>query len=250
MPAATATVLKYWAVVPAAGSGRRMASDIPKQYLPLRGSTVLEYTLNTLFACERIEGVVLALSPDDACWPEIAPRFSDQNLVCVAGGDERCQSVLNAIRHLSGFADMHDWVLVHDAARPCVRVDDVSALIETMADDVCGGVLGVPVADTMKRLGVDGRVEGTIDRQSLWHAQTPQMFRLGLLQSALEQAIAQNSLVTDEAAAMEMAGYRPCMVCGHADNIKITVPSDLALAEFYLQGRPSPHFSPRGDSTA
>jgi 2-C-methyl-D-erythritol 4-phosphate cytidylyltransferase len=216
-----------------------MASDVPKQYLPLRGCTVLEYTLNTLFSCEPIEGVVLALSTEDGYWPEIAPRFSGNNLVCVAGGDERCHSVLNAVRHLRGFAETRDWVLVHDAARPCVRVEDVTALIETVADDVCGGVLGVPVADTMKRLGTDGRIEGTVDRQSLWHAQTPQMFRLGLLQSALEQAIAQHRLVTDEAAAMEVAGCRPCMVRGHADNVKITVPSDLALAEFYLQRRAS-----------
>jgi 2-C-methyl-D-erythritol 4-phosphate cytidylyltransferase len=236
MPAASATVLKYWAVVPAAGSGRRMGSDIPKQYLPLQGSTVLERTLNTLFACELIEGVVLALSPEDCYWPEIAPRFSGKNLMCVVGGDERCQSVLNAVHHLRGFAAAHDWVLVHDAARPCVHASDITELIETLADDVCGGLLGVPAADTMKRLGEDGRIEGTIDRQALWHAQTPQMFRLGLLQSALEQAIAQDRLVTDEASAMEMAGYRPCMVRGHADNIKITVPSDLALAEFYLQG--------------
>ena len=239
MPVASAIIPKYWAVVPAAGSGRRMASDIPKQYLPLRGSTVLEHTLNTLFACELIEGVVLALSSEDVYWPEIAPRFSDTNLVCVAGGDERCHSVLNAVNHLRGIAETQDWVLVHDAARPCVRVDDVTALIETLADDVCGGVLGVPVADTMKRIGADGRVEGTVDRQSLWHAQTPQMFRLGLLQSALEQAIVQNRMVTDEAAAMEMAGYRPCMVHGHTDNVKITVPSDLALAELYLQGHKS-----------
>jgi 2-C-methyl-D-erythritol 4-phosphate cytidylyltransferase len=236
MTVASALIPKYWAVVPAAGSGRRMASDIPKQYLPLRGGTVLEYTLNTLFSCEPIEGVVLALSSEDAYWPEIAPRFSDKNLVCVAGGEERCHSVLNAVHHLNSFADRQDWVLVHDAARPCVRVDDVSVLIETLAGDACGGILGVPVADTMKQIGADGRVEGTVDRQSLWHAQTPQMFRLGLLQSALEQAIAQGRLVTDEAAAMEMAGYRPCMVRGHADNLKITVPSDLALAEFYLQG--------------
>jgi len=236
MPAASATVLKYWAVVPAAGSGRRMGGDIPKQYLPLQGSTVLERTLNTLFACEFIEGVVLVLSPEDVYWPEIAPRFSGKNLMCVAGGDERCHSVLNAVHHLCGFAAAHDWVLVHDAARPCVRASDITELIETLADDICGGLLGVPAADTMKRLGEDGRIEGTIDRQALWHAQTPQMFRLGLLQAAMEHAIAQDRLVTDEASAMEMAGYRPCMVRGHADNIKITVPSDLTLAEFYLQG--------------
>jgi 2-C-methyl-D-erythritol 4-phosphate cytidylyltransferase len=238
MPAASATVPKYWAIVPAAGSGRRMAAEVPKQYLPLQGSTVLEHTLNVLFSCESIEGVVLALAPEDSYWTEIAPRYAGNNLACVAGGEERCHSVLNAVHHLRGFADTHDWVLVHDAARPCVRVDDVTVLIEALADDVCGGILGVPVADTMKHLGADGRVEGSVDRQALWHAQTPQMFRLGLLQSALELAIAQNRLVTDEAAAMEMAGYRPCMVRGHADNVKITVPSDLALAEFFLQGRP------------
>ena len=236
MSVASAIIPKYWAVVPAAGSGRRMGGDIPKQYLSLQGSTVLEHTLNTLFACEPIEGVVLALSPEDGYWQEIAPRFSGKNLACVDGGDERCHSVLNAVHHLRGFADTNDWVLIHDAARPCVRASDIIELIETLADDVCGGLLGVPAADTMKRLGEDGRVEGTIDRQALWHAQTPQMFRLGLLQSALEQAIAQDRLVTDEASAMEMAGYRPCMVRGHAGNIKITVPTDLALAEFYLQG--------------
>ncbi|MGB7934351.1 MAG: 2-C-methyl-D-erythritol 4-phosphate cytidylyltransferase [Gammaproteobacteria bacterium] len=238
MPAASATVPKYWAIVPAAGSGRRMAAEVPKQYLPLQGITVLEHTLNVLFACESIEGVVLALSPEDNYWTEIAPRYAGKNLACVAGGDERCHSVLNALHHLRGFADTHDWVLVHDAARPCVRVDDVTALIETLADDACGGLLGVPVADTMKRLGTDDRVAETVDRQVLWHAQTPQMFRLGLLQAALEQALAQGRLVTDEAAAMEMAGHRPCMVRGHPDNIKITVSTDLALAEFFLQGRP------------
>jgi len=227
----------YWAVVPAAGSGRRMASTVPKQYLPLHGSTVLEHTLNTLFACQSIEGVVLALSPGDPWWPEIAPRFDGKNLACVAGGDERCHSVLNALNHLRGFAQTHDWVLVHDAARPCVRADDVQALIESLGDDPCGGLLAVPVSDTMKRSGADGRVAETVDRQALWHAQTPQMFRLGLLQSALEQVLAQGCLVTDESAAVEMAGHRPCLVRGRADNIKITVPSDLALAEFYLRER-------------
>jgi 2-C-methyl-D-erythritol 4-phosphate cytidylyltransferase len=250
MPAVSANLPKYWAIVPAAGCGRRMLAEVPKQYLPLLGVTVLEHTLNTLFACESIEGVVLALSADDSYWPEIAPRFSARNLACIAGGEERCHSVLNSVHHLRGFADTQDWVLVHDAARPCLRADDLTALIETLAEDACGGLLGVPVADTMKRLGADGRVAATVDRQTLWHAQTPQMFRLGLLQSALEQALAQGRLVTDEASAMEIAGYRPRMVRGHADNIKITVPSDLALAEFYLQERSSPHFSPNGGNTA
>ena len=240
MSVATRSRLAYWAVVPAAGSGRRMASGVPKQYLSLHGSTVLEHTLNTLFACAPIEGVVLALSPGDACWPEIAPRFAGRNLACVAGGEERCHSVLNALRHLRGFAQERDWVLVHDAARPCVRVEDVITLIETVGDDPCGGLLGVPVSDTMKRSAVDSRVAETVDRQALWHAQTPQMFRLGLLQSALEQALAQGRVVTDESAALELAGQRPCLVRGRTDNIKITVPSDLALAEFYLRERSRP----------
>jgi 2-C-methyl-D-erythritol 4-phosphate cytidylyltransferase len=196
---------------------------------------VLEHTLSALFSCELIEGVVLALSPEDAWWPEIAPRFAGKHLICVAGGDERCHSVLNALHELRGFAGDRDWVLVHDAARPCVRADAVHALIEALRDDPCGGLLGVPVSDTMKRSGADGRVAETVDRQALWHAQTPQMFRLGMLQSALEQASAQGRLVTDESAAMEMAGHRPCLVRGRTDNIKITVPSDLALAEFYLR---------------
>jgi 2-C-methyl-D-erythritol 4-phosphate cytidylyltransferase len=240
MPQATASVLNYWAVVPAAGTGRRIAADVPKQYLPLHGSTVLEHALHTLFACEHIEGVVLVLSAGDDYWPEIAPRFSGKNLACVAGGAERCHSVLNALRHLHGFAQRHDWVLVHDAARPCLRADDVNQLIETLAEDDCGGLLGVPVSDTMKRLDADARVVETVDRQALWHAQTPQMFRLGLLQFALERAVTLGREVTDEAAAVEMAGYRPRMVRGHSDNIKITVPADLALAEFYLRGSHGP----------
>jgi 2-C-methyl-D-erythritol 4-phosphate cytidylyltransferase len=237
MSAANRTRLTYWAVVPAAGSGRRMATEVPKQYLPLHDRTVLEHSLNALFSCETIEGVVLALAPGDAWWPEIASRVAGKNLACVDGGEERCHSVLNALRHLGGFAEQGDWVLVHDAARPCVRAEEINTLIETVGEDPCGGLLGVPASDTMKRSGADGRVSETIDRQALWHAQTPQMFRLGLLQSALEQALEQGRLVTDESAAVEMAGHRPCLVRGRTDNIKITVPSDLALAEFYLQGQ-------------
>jgi 2-C-methyl-D-erythritol 4-phosphate cytidylyltransferase len=236
-PANRSVAPKYWAIVPAAGSGRRMAADMPKQYLPLQGSTVLEQALNTLFNCERIEGVVLALSATDDYWPEIAPRISGKNLACVAGGSERCHSVLNAVHHLRGFAHGHDWVLVHDAARPCLRADDANALMEALADDSCGGLLGVPVSDTIKRLGADERVAATVERRDLWHAQTPQMFRLGLLHLSLERAVSQGRVVTDEAAAMELSGYRPRMIRGHADNIKITVPSDLALAEFYLRER-------------
>lgn len=226
---------QYWAIVPAAGSGSRMAAEVPKQYLSLAGKTVLEQTLDTLFACDALHGIVLALSPGDRYWPAIAPRYADRNLHRVTGGEERCHSVLNAIRYLGDQAPPATWVLVHDAARPCVRRGDINRLVATLAQDPHGGLLGVPVADTMKRVDPDGRIVGTVDRNGLWHAQTPQMFRMKLLGDALDEAIQQGVMVTDEAAAMELAGYCPRLVAGHTDNIKITVPSDLALAGFFLQ---------------
>ena len=157
----------------------------------------------------------------------------------VNGGQERCHSVFNALLHLLPYADENDWVLVHDAARPCLRKDDIDYLIETLAQDPVGGLLAMPVRDTMKRAGVDGRVEGTVDRVQLWHALTPQMFRVGELFRAIKSALDQNSLITDEASAIELAGKQPCLVEGHAYNIKITQPEDLSLAEFFLlqQGR-------------
>jgi 2-C-methyl-D-erythritol 4-phosphate cytidylyltransferase len=214
-----------------------MGSDIPKQYLPLAGRSVIEHTLDTLFSCNRLAGVVLAVSADDSRWAEIRPRYADSMLQCVTGGAERGHSVLMALRHLAGHADPGDWVLVHDAARPCVRLADIETLIAALQKEADGGLLGVPVSDTMKRVDRDGRISATVEREALWHAQTPQMFRLGPLLAALEQALEEGVAVTDEASAMERAGYRPRMIEGHADNIKITVPAHLALAEFYLQER-------------
>jgi 2-C-methyl-D-erythritol 4-phosphate cytidylyltransferase len=214
-----------------------MDSTVPKQYLPLGGRTVLEYTLDVLFSCERLSGIVLVLAAGDSHWQALQDRYAQHRLMCITGGRERCHSVLNALNRLVAEAQAGDWVLVHDAARPCVRVADVTALMDALDEDSDGGLLGVPVADTMKRTGPDGRIDATVERNTLWHAQTPQMFRLGALRAALEAALAQGVVVTDEAAAMERAGYRPRMVCGHSDNIKITVPEDLALAEFHLSRR-------------
>ena len=227
----------YRVVVPAAGTGRRMASNTPKQYLPLADKTVIEHTLDALFACSRITSIVVAVAADDDIWPAIAERYRQRPLESVTGGDERCHSVLNALEHLSHTGLDDNWVLVHDAARPCVRSADIDHLIDTLAGDTTGGLLGVPVADTMKQVDAAARVEQTVTREGLWHALTPQMFRLDLLRDALQQAQANDRLVTDEAAAMELAGHRPRMVQGHRDNIKITLPADLALAAFYLQGR-------------
>ena len=226
---------KLWAVVPAAGVGRRMSTNIPKQYLRLGEKTVLEHTLDTLLACPQLADVVVVLSADDGYWPGLRDRYFNARLEVVTGGAERCHSVLNGLVHLAGRANADDWVLVHDAARPCVRLSDIEKLIETLAATTDGGLLGVPVADTMKQVDGNDRVTATVARDGLWHAYTPQMFRLGRLQTALQYAIDNDLLVTDEASAMELAGYLPRMVQGQRDNIKITVPSDLELAAFYLQ---------------
>jgi 2-C-methyl-D-erythritol 4-phosphate cytidylyltransferase len=236
----TAENNNIWAVVPAAGAGRRMATNIPKQYLPLGEKTVLEHTLDTLLACRQLAGVVVVLSAGDGYWPDLQDRYARQPLETVTGGAERCHSVLNGLTHLAGRADADDWVLVHDAARPCVRLTDIDTLINTLSVTFHGGLLGVPVADTMKQVDGDDRVTATVAREGLWHAYTPQMFRIGMLQAALQHAIDNDLLVTDEASAMELAGYQPRMVQGQRDNIKITVASDLELAAFYLQAGKQP----------
>jgi 2-C-methyl-D-erythritol 4-phosphate cytidylyltransferase len=224
----------YWALVPAAGVGLRMGAQVPKQYLTLHGRSILDHSLDRLLDHPRIEGVYLALSPDDGWWPE-SGFFNDPRVTRVDGGRERCHSVLNALYALSGCAAADDWVLVHDAARPCLRRSDLERLIEQLSDHPAGGLLGRPVHDTMKRAGPDRRIEATVPREGLWHAYTPQMFRLGPLRQALERALAEGRLVTDEASAMELAGDRPLLVEGAGDNLKITRPEDLALAAFYLE---------------
>lgn len=224
----------FWAVIPAAGVGRRMGSTIPKQYLDLAGRTVIEHTLARFIADERISGVVVALDPADGYWNDTA-FATHPRVLRVDGGAERCHSVRNALTVLADRAHTQDWVLVHDAARPCLQAADLDRLIETLRDDAVGGLLGIPVRDTMKRNDGAGRIAETVERSSLWHAYTPQMFRLGLLQLALDAALAAGALVTDDASAMERLGYAPRLIEGHADNIKITRAEDLPLAQFYLQ---------------
>jgi len=224
---------RCWAVVPAAGVGSRMRADRPKQYLPLLGRTVIEHTLQRLLNHARIDGAVVAISSDDGWWPEVKIE-TDKPLWVADGGAERCHSVLNALQALSAQAADQDWVLVHDAARPCLRAEDIDALIRQCEAHPVGGLLAVPVRDTLKRADPAQTVQETVGRDRLWHAQTPQMFRLGQLRAALQQALTTGALVTDEASAMELAGHTPRLVEGHADNLKITRPEDLTLAEFYL----------------
>lgn len=225
----------YWAVVPAAGVGKRMGVAIPKQYLQLHGSTVIEHTLSRLCRHPQISAVVVALGAEDGEWPTVAARLSDQTrLLTTIGGAERCHSVYNGLGRLEGYAEDDDWVLVHDAARPCLHLTDIDRLMATLADHPVGGLLGVPVADTMKRTDANGEVIATVCRDHLWRAMTPQMFRYGLLKEALADALNANAMVTDEAAAIERVGHAPRMVECRADNIKITRPEDLTLAEMYM----------------
>jgi len=227
------TTPRYWAVIPAAGIGTRMELTTPKQYLTLQGRALLEHVLQCFCDHPAIAGIVVALAPEDPFWGELAIAGHDK-ITTVTGGLERCHSVLNGLQALQEAAARDDWVLVHDAARPCLRRADIDALIEALAAHPVGGILAIPVRDTMKRAGPGNVIEATVDRTRLWHALTPQMFRLGLLEQALAAAVAAGSLVTDEAQAVEITGRQPLLVPGHPDNIKVTHRSDLPLAELFL----------------
>ncbi|MDJ0738477.1 MAG: 2-C-methyl-D-erythritol 4-phosphate cytidylyltransferase [Gammaproteobacteria bacterium] len=224
----------YWAVVPAAGVGKRMGSSVPKQYLQLGGRAVIDHTIERLLLHPSIDGLYLALSDEDGYWGDT--EFAGHpDLVTVPGGTERCYSVFNALQRLRARTHADDWVLVHDAARPCVRRGDIDHLIAMLRGHEVGGLLGMPVRDTMKRTDPADRIVATVDRGHLWHAFTPQMFRLGVLYEAMRSALDAGQLVTDEAGAIERAGRRPIMVESHADNLKITRPEDLPLAAYYLE---------------
>ncbi|HEY5702244.1 MAG TPA: 2-C-methyl-D-erythritol 4-phosphate cytidylyltransferase [Gammaproteobacteria bacterium] len=222
---------RYWAVIPAAGAGKRMQSDIPKQYLQINGKPIIEYTLEVFTKHPDIEAVIVAISDTDEYWNEL-PVSRHPKVKTTEGGIERCHSVMNCLDYLSDIADESDWVLVHDAARPCLKSTDIDKLINNVsATD--GGLLALPVRDTMKRSN-DRHVSETVSREGLWHALTPQMFRLHNLQLALKAVIDSGELVTDESLAMERAGYRPLLVEGRPDNIKVTHNVDLYLATLYL----------------
>ena len=224
---------RFWAIVPAAGVGKRMGADKPKQYLELRGKTIIEHTLQRLFSAEIFDGIVVAVSKDDTIWPGI-PISNHPLLTVASGGAERAGSVLSGLNALESLADPNDWVLVHDAARCCITVDDIHRLIEALKNDPEGGILALPVHDTLKEVRT-GQITETVDRSRIWRALTPQMFRHGSLKNALLMAADRGHTVTDEASAMEFMGAKPRIVNGRSDNIKITQYKDLALAKFYLE---------------
>ncbi|WP_017479402.1 2-C-methyl-D-erythritol 4-phosphate cytidylyltransferase [Pseudomonas sp. PAMC 26793] len=217
----------FWAVIPAAGVGARMAADRPKQYLQLGGRTILEHSLGCFLDHPGLKGLVVSLAVDDPYWPNLACA-TDPRITRVDGGDERSGSVLNALLYLhSQGASDDDWVLVHDAARPNLSRDDLDKLLFELADDTVGGLLAVPARDTLKRADKHGRVLETVDRTPIWQAYTPQMFRLGALHRALADSLVSDVVITDEASAMEWAGHAPRLIEGRSDNLKVTRPEDL-----------------------
>ncbi|MDW6018064.1 2-C-methyl-D-erythritol 4-phosphate cytidylyltransferase [Vibrio plantisponsor] len=220
------------AVVPAAGVGSRMQADRPKQYLKLLGKTVLEHTVSKLLAHPKVSKVVVAVSEDDPYFSTLALANHPQ-VIRVNGGKERADSVLSALNYICKH-EVSEWVLVHDAARPCFTEQDVTRLIECAEIHSVGAILAAPVRDTMKRSDELQNIDHTVERSNLWHALTPQMFRTLPLREALIDGLASKANITDEASAFERLNLSPALVNGRADNIKITQPEDLALAEFYL----------------
>ncbi|PHM35708.1 2-C-methyl-D-erythritol 4-phosphate cytidylyltransferase [Xenorhabdus innexi] len=249
------------ALIPAAGIGSRMKSECPKQYLSIAEKTIIEHTLSALLEHPRIQQAVVVLNPADRQFNQL-PIASDPRITTVIGGDERADSVLAGLNYLSGLSpEFPDWVLVHDAARPCLHRNDLDNLLQIIdkkqiysvrsGERFCGGLLAAPVRDTMKRMlaaSAEGiaeiaspTVDHTVDRSGLWHALTPQLFPLQLLRDCLIKALSEQACITDESSALEYCGYHPVLVNGRADNIKVTQPEDLALAEFYLSRKSKEH---------
>lgn len=231
------TLPKFFALIPAAGIGTRMQIDSPKQYMRLGGKPMMQHVLETFVASPYITHTFVVVSPDDAyiadllaAIPELRRRIS----VVRNGGATRQESVLNGLHAIREELADDDWVLVHDAARPGISHSLIEKLITALASDAVGGLLAMPVVDTIKRASADCRSQVTVPREQLWAAQTPQMFRYALLRHALESTTA----VTDESSAIEALGLQPKLVEGSPRNFKVTTPQDVALAEIYLKEKP------------
>lgn len=214
-----------------------MGTSLPKQYLPLLNETVIAITIKRLVSFPAIKGICVGIAPDDSRWAEVEKQLKGLPIPIETfnGGDTRAQTVLNGLKVLSDNSDEGDWVLVHDAARPCVRHDDISKLINEASDNDDGGILALSLSDTVKRTDNKDRIDKTVSRVNLWRALTPQYFPIKDLTDAMTKALEKGVEITDEASAMEHVGAMPRCISGHADNIKITYPADLELAEMYLK---------------
>jgi len=231
----TASQPQIHAIIPAAGVGSRMRADRPKQYLRLHNNRlVIEQTIERLLSVNVIHQVLLVLSTTDEYFQHCASA-TDTRIQRINGGDERCHSVMNALQAIQSQAGENDWVLVHDAARPCVRVADIEKLLQQGMRHASGALLAMPVRDSMKLADEHHQITQSLPREHMWHALTPQLLPLKLLQPAMQNALHEGQKITDEASAMQYAGHHPLLIEGSADNIKITHPQDLLLADFYLQ---------------
>ena len=233
------TLARCMMLIPASGTGTRMGASLPKQYLALAGRPMLQHVLETCAAAKIVfHTYVVVASTDrwiDSLWAA-APHLHARVSVLHCGGETRQQSVANALAAIRPEIDDTDWVLVHDAARPGLTATLIERLIDAVRDDAVGGLLAMPLADTVKRADAQQRVAATVDRTTLWSAQTPQMFRYALLQRALQHAHETSGAVTDEASAVEALGLQPCLVEGSSCNFKVTLPDDAALATLMLKG--------------
>jgi 2-C-methyl-D-erythritol 4-phosphate cytidylyltransferase len=224
---------QFVVIVPAAGVGKRMLASCPKQYLEINNQSILTHTTNRLLSHANIAKVIIVLSDDDAYFGQ-TELADNENIIRVSGGEERVDSVLNGLQAID--VEKYPWILVHDAARPCVTHDDIDKIIDQCIANNCGGLLAAQVVDTIKENSQEhlNAVGSTIDRANLWHAFTPQMYKTVELKQAIEQALEQGLQITDESSAIEFAGLPSLLVLGRRDNIKITRPEDIALATFYL----------------
>ncbi|WP_295627493.1 2-C-methyl-D-erythritol 4-phosphate cytidylyltransferase [uncultured Nitrosomonas sp.] len=232
---------KFFTLIPAAGSGSRMSSELPKQYLSLNNKPMIYHSINTLYHNQLITSIFVVLAPDDCDWIRHDwSEFSSKLIVLNCGGATRAESVLNGLTtaRQKGLIDTNDWILVHDAARPCLTAAQLEKLINELTLDEVGGLLAVPVSDTLKRSNIESRVAHTEPRENLWQAQTPQMFRHELLIKALQNA--EKLHITDDASAIEALGFHPKLIQSDAYNFKVTYPKDLALAELIIQQRNNP----------
>lgn len=217
---------KYFVIIPAAGIGSRFQSHCPKQYLKLNNQIILEHVVNLFSSLNIVEKVVVALHADDQWWPTLQLSHP-QKVMTVVGGKKRAHSVLLGLNFLTNFADKNDWVLVHDAARPYIQTEDITRLLFELKNHDVGGLLGLPIVDTVKCVDENNAVIKTVPRDQLWQAQTPQCFRYELLKSAIEKALLDNKIITDESSAIEYAGFKPKMIAGNVNNKKITFAGDL-----------------------
>ena len=224
--------MRIWAILPAAGIGRRFGSALPKQYLNLCGIPVILHSINRLLEFQEIEKVIVSLHPDDQYWYEL--NIETPKVETVLGGDKRSDSVANALESLEGIAENTDWVAVHDAVRPCLSMSDLKRIISELKDESIGGILASPIVDTLKKTDENMNITKTLNRNQVWSALTPQIFRYDILKKALSAQRERSSVATDEAGAVEALGYKPRIILGEPTNIKITEEKDLALAEHII----------------